>query len=222
MNTIIPHTVNIDTAKIHHDQSKPVQDIQRLIATFEPHSRVLPPQADHSLNMAEFAKRKCVLLHTGYASLCRQSDGLVLNTESAPFVFGFSDLYQTTQNLTVYPGPMTKLSTLPLIQAWKIVEREEQWESLAKLLMHISTRLYGHCVRTSHTASYETIRALLLELNDEPEALRQTTPVLQYIQSRCFLSRSGILHILSQLRIGNYITINNGRLIKMGSLPIKF
>lgn len=222
MHNIIPQTANIDIAKIHQDQAKPVQDIQRLIATFEPHSRSLLRQANHSLNMAEFTQRKCVLLHTGFVSLCRQSDGLVLNTESAPFVFGFSDLYQTTQNLIVYPGPTATLSTLPLTQAWKIVEQEEQWESLAKLLMYISARIFGHCVRTSLTVSYDTVRALLLELNDEPEALRQTTPVLQYIQSRCFLSRSGILHILSQLRMGNYITINHGRLIEMGSLPTKF
>lgn len=216
LSDIAHSTMNIN------DTTKPVKYIQNLIGILHPLARPLKRQADHSLNAIDFDKRQCFLLHSGYVSLCRQSDGLVLNSECAPFIFGFSDLYQTTQNLTVYPGPKAQLSTLSLQNAWDVVEQENQWESLAKLLMFISGRIYDHCTRTSQVTSYETIRALLQELSAEPEGLRRSTPVLQYIQSRCFLSRSGIMSTLSQLRIGNYITIKNGRLEEIRFLPAKF
>lgn len=221
MSNLSCKTIN-DTEVMNNDEFKPNQDIQRLIDKLVPHSTVLVRQADHTLNSIEFDKRRCFLLHSGHVSLCRQSDGLVLNSERAPFVFGFSNVFHSTENLTVYPGPNAKLSVLPLEKAWSVVGQQKEWESLSKLLMYISLRIYAHCIRTSQFTSYGTIRALLLELYAEPEALRQQTAAVQYIQSRCHLSRSGIMYTLSQLRIGNYLTIKNGKLVDIHFLPLKF
>lgn len=201
---------------------KPYQDIQRMIDAFKPHARVHVRRDIHSLNSIDFHKRQCFLLHTGYVSLCRERDGLVINSEGAPFIFGFSDLCQTTQNITIYPAQDAILSSLPLEKAYEIVSKQDQWQPLAKLLMFISHRIYEHCTRTSQFNSYQTIRALLLDFHGEPRALQASTPILQYIQSRCFLSRSGILRILAALRSGHYISIENGRLLEINGLPLKF
>lgn len=203
-------------------ENKPTHEIQKIINICLPYASVLLRRADHTLNSVEMSKRQCFLLHAGHVSVCRQSDGLVLNTENAPFIFGFSDFLQTSQNLTIYPGRGAEISILPLEKAKSVIAEKKEWESIAKLLMYISRRLFSHCTRTSQMTSYSTIKVLLLELFNEPEALRQTTPAFQYIQSRCLLSRSGILYTLSKLRKGNYITLENGKLVEMGCLPLKF
>ena len=42
-----------------------------------------------------------------------------------------------------------------------------------------------------------------------------------YIKSRTYLSRSGVMRILAELRTGNYITMERGVLIDIHHLPRK-
>jgi hypothetical protein len=47
------------------------------------------------------------------------------------------------------------------------------------------------------------IRTLILELGSYPEEYREQINVLNFIQRRTNLSRSGILYVLSELRKGS-------------------
>lgn len=71
-------------------------------------------------------------------------------------------------------------------------------------------------------SSYEIIRLQLLELMQEPERLRLNVTAANYIQNRTYLSRSGIMRILSQLRDAQCITLQRGVLLEVHSLPPKF
>ena len=53
----------------------------------------------------------------------------------------------------------------------------------------------------------------------EPDAIRLNTTAAAYIKSRTYLSRSGIMRILSELRTGKYITMERGVLLDIHHLP---
>ena len=56
----------------------------------------------------------------------------------------------------------------------------------------------------------------------EPEAIRKNTTAAAYIKSRTYLSRSGVIRILAELRTGKYITMERGVLIDIHHLPRKY
>ncbi|HDR2347354.1 helix-turn-helix domain-containing protein, partial [Enterobacter kobei] len=52
--------------------------------------------------------------------------------------------------------------------------------------------------------------------------IRLNTTAAAYIKSRTYLSRSGIMRILSELRTGKYITMERGVLLDIHHLPRKY
>lgn len=57
---------------------------------------------------------------------------------------------------------------------------------------------------------------------NEDEALSAYINVSDYILEKTRLSRSRVIKILGDLRIGGYIEINQGILIKINKLPEKY
>ena len=71
-------------------------------------------------------------------------------------------------------------------------------------------------------AALTPARKRLVELMQEPEAIRQNITAAAYIKSRTYLSRSGIMRILAELRTGKYITMERGVLVEIHHLPRKY
>ncbi len=207
---------------INKKETKPVEHIQKLIESFQSQAKEMIITSHHPLNLSEPNSAFCFLLHRGHVNLFNPKRNLVLNTEHAPFVFGFSKLCSSAPSMALIPSSDAAFSVLPLANACDIVAKKQLWQSLSYLLMYISSRVYDHSTRLSQMNSYETVRNILMELCEESEELRAETSVLHYIQSRCYLSRSGIMRILSELRAGNYITIQDGTLVDVHTLPKKF
>lgn len=67
--------------------------------------------------------------------------------------------------------------------------------------------------------TYSTVRHQLYELINLPEDVREKILVEDYIRSKTRLSRSGIMHILSDLKNGGYIVIVKGILKEVHHLP---
>jgi hypothetical protein len=92
----------------------------------------------------------------------------------------------------------------------QIVSQQDLWEHFAKLLIYTASRVYEHCAQISQMSAYDIIRFQLVELMQEPDAIRKNTTAAAYIKSRTYLSRSGIMRILAELRTGKYITMARG------------
>lgn len=179
------------------------------------HKGMLLPYATDEINY-------CYLLHNGHVVINRTIDGLSLNTETAPFIFGFSMLGSTPCRLTLCTSADAVVSRLPLDLAMDLIQQQALWEPLSHIMAHISSRIFAQCTRMSQPRAYDTIRNLLFELSLESEAFRKSETVVCYIQSRSFLSRSGIMAVLSTLHRGNHIEIIKGKLISINYLPAKF
>lgn len=105
---------------------------------------------------------------------------------------------------------------------YNVVAREDLWEHFSKLLIYTASRVYEHCAQISQMSAYDIIRFQLVELMQEPEAIRLNTTAAAYIKSRTYLSRSGIMRILAELRTGKYITMERGILLELHHLPRKY
>ncbi|MEE9684676.1 helix-turn-helix domain-containing protein [Lelliottia amnigena] len=200
---------------------KPQDHILNLIKTLSPHAQVVPADKLSTLDFVRTNTKQCYLLEEGHVIINRRDDGITLNTESAPFVFGFTLNSKLHPRLCIRPSPDAVLRRLSLESAIHIVEEESLWEPLTQLLIFISARLFRHCTRLSQSGMYETVRSLLIELINESPKIRYAESTYNYIQNRCLLSRSGIMSILSSLRTGGHIELENGKLVKINYLPDK-
>ncbi|EIV5393484.1 helix-turn-helix domain-containing protein [Klebsiella pneumoniae] len=165
--------------------------------------------------------RQCFLLLQGSVALHRRGDGIVLNSESAPFILGVSSQF-SSEHLYVRALETSEIARVPLDCFNHIVAQLDLWEHFSKLLIYTASRVYEHCAQISQMSAYDIIRFQLVELMQEPDAIRQIITAAAYIKSRTYLSRSGIMRILAELRTGKYITMERGILLDINHLPRKY
>lgn len=203
-------------------QFKPVDEISQLIEHFLPHSYSFSIKKDEIIHYINEKERECFLIHQGVISLHRLGDGLLLSSEQAPFIFGLSNQHSSNNALFLRSEEPCLVSRLSLQKVIDIISEHNLWKSQAKFLAFITSRWYDHSARTCKMSSYDIIRLLLIELMNEPEAFRLSITAANYIKNRCFLSRSGIMRILSELRAGGYIKTERGILLGFNYLPLKY
>ncbi|UJD91889.1 cyclic nucleotide-binding protein (plasmid) [Rahnella aquatilis] len=209
-----------DNCNIRH--KKPVGDIEILINHLTAKSNKLETKDGQLLNYTAGSERNCFLLHKGTVFLYRKIDGMVLNSESAPYVFGLSTQLTEPDYLYIRIHEASEVSYLPIEEANKIIEREKLWKNLAHLLIFTATRVYDHCAKISALSSYEIICYQLYELMYEPEEIRNNISTVAYVMNRTFLSRSSIMKILAQLKTGGYITMEKGILKAINHIPSRY
>ncbi|HAT1622037.1 TPA: cyclic nucleotide-binding protein [Raoultella planticola] len=165
--------------------------------------------------------RQCFLLLHGSVALHRRGDGIVLNSESAPFILGVSSQF-SSEHLYVRALETSEIARVSLDCFNNIVDQQNLWEHFSKLLIYTASRVYEHCAQISQMSAYDIIRFQLVELMQEPDAIRQKITAAAYIKSRTYLSRSGIMRILAELRTGKYIIMERGVLLDINHLPRKY
>ena len=202
---------------------KPNQHIENLINQLKPESNIFETYARQKINYENDSSRKCYLLLSGSIALFRTRDGFMMNSESAPYVFGLSNQLAAADYLYMQTMEPSRIACLSLFTANAIIAERDLWESLSHLLIYTAGRVYDHCTRISAPTSYAIIRSQLYDLMQESEVIRHTITAANYIQSRTFLSRSSIMKILAELKKGSYITTERGILlqIKQG-IPMKY
>lgn len=202
--------------------AKPVADINNIIEHVSPFATRFNANKGEILRYYSGNKRTCYLLHNGSVTLNRRGDGMVLNSEHDTFVLGVSNQFSQSENLYLRVYENAEMSRLSLERFNLLIESCGLWESLCKLLIYTTSRVYEHCTLISQMSSYEIIRFQLQELMNESERIRTSITAANYIQNRTYLSRSGIMRIIAELREAGYIELNRGILIAINHLPLKY
>ena len=203
-------------------QKKPLAEIEQLLRHLTPHANKVETKDRQSLNYIAGGQHYCFLLHQGSVTLYRNVDGMVLNSESAPYIFGISTQLLESDYLYIRTQESSEISVLSIEDANKIIAREDLWQSLSTLLIYTATRVYDHCTKISSLSSYEIICYQLYELMNETAEVRNSVSIVSYIKSRTFLSRSSIMKILAQLKTGNYIVTEKGFLKAINNIPSRY
>ncbi|HBV4841644.1 TPA: helix-turn-helix domain-containing protein [Klebsiella aerogenes] len=201
---------------------KPVSDIKTLINVMQSGAEKRILMKGEVLRYCHEDTRLCFLLLQGSVALHRRGDGIIMNSESAPFILGVSNQLSADENLYVRALETSEIASVPLDRFNRLVAENNTWEPLARLLIYTASRVYEHCTLIAQMSAYDIIRFQLIELMQESEAIRGQTTAAAYIKSRTYLSRSGIMRILSELRAGGYITMERGVLAEIHHLPLKY
>lgn len=173
-------------------------------------------------NLEHSNTRLCFVLFDGTGLVKRTHDSLVLSTIHGPCLIGLQDIFHVKSDVQVSSTSEMEYSLIVASELFSWAEEKGLWKNLCYMLMLSSTRFSEYQKETVGVSNYELICNLLYSLNKESFEIRATTTALEYIQTRSMLSRSGIMKTLSSLRIGGYIVISKGLLIKINALPKKF
>ncbi|MGU3415395.1 helix-turn-helix domain-containing protein [Enterobacteriaceae bacterium C34A] len=165
---------------------------------------------------------KSYVITEGMFSIYRETDDLMMAAIKWPALAGFSTF--TLNNDATYIKTITpcKIAVLAKSQAEKIIDQHNLWKLLALHRGETLRKLYYSHTSLITPTAYEAIRIQLLLLMNEPEEYRLSVPVEGYIRQKTLMSRSGIMKILSQLRQGDYIQVENGKLISVNRLPDRY
>lgn len=164
----------------------------------------------------------CIVLHKGSVAIRRRGDGMVVASEQAPFILGLGNQPAAPDTMYLQCLEECEVSFIPLLLVNEIIAKEDLWKPFVKVLLYTTSKIYEHCTQVHQMSAYDIIRYQLYELMKESETVRQNTTVAKYIKNRTYLSRSGIMRILSELRTGQYIQIENGILMGIAYLPKKY
>lgn len=220
MNTKL--TVDASSERLSALSKKPTDRIQNIIEVVKPFGSEFNASKGEVLRYYSYGQRQCFLIEKGSIALHRRGDGMVLTSESAPFILGVSNQFAENEHLYVRVLDNIQATRLPLERFNLIIKKENLWEDLAHLVIFTASRFYEHCTLISQMSSYNIIRYQLNTLMQEPTSIRLTTTAANYIGSRTYLSRSGIMRILANLRQAGYITVNRGILLEMQNLPDRY
>lgn len=201
---------------------KPVGEIDILIKAFSSDRPLLTVKKSEVLKYSSTAEQNCIMLKRGSIAMRRRGDGMVVSSERAPFIFGLENQPGITDTMYLHCLEECDIQFISLEQANSIVASANLWKAFVHVLIYTTSRVFEHCTQVHHMSAYDIIRYQLYELVKESEEVRKSTTVAKYIKSRTYLSRSGIMRILSELKTGKYINIDNGILKSINYLPKKY
>ncbi|MFV8868556.1 helix-turn-helix domain-containing protein [Serratia fonticola] len=216
------HGTSFNSITYESVPKKPYNHILKLIDCFSTNQDIIETKNKQIFNYTIEGQKMILILHKGSIALYRKHDNMILSSESGPFIFGMSQQLSLPDYLFLRCQEDCLVSPFPLDEAFKLIAQHDLWESLAKMLIYSVSRVQDHCAKISVPSAYEIIRFQLIELMSESPEFRQSTTTANYITSRTFLSRSGTMRILSELRAGNYITMEKGILIDVHHLPLRY
>jgi hypothetical protein len=187
---------------------KPTEDIEILLKHIGHRDNAITIVKRRHVSLTQKNERYCVILLKGSIELCRISDGLILNSESAPFIFGVNIHLSYSRHLYARAKELSTLLLIPQTELYEITDKFNLWKSLASLQDYTAAKVYAHCLMVSQLSAYEIIRTHLFELMNEPASVRNNITAANYIMDHSLLSRSGIMLILSKLKAEGYIHIS--------------
>lgn len=164
--------------------------------------------------------RRCYLVRTGSVSFYRAGDVLIGGWHS-PCLIGVGR-FEVAATLYFKSNEPCEIATLSRDEIFDIIEKNNLWQLLSIHMEFVSDRLMIYAGLLNAPSAYEIIRNQLVALINEPDSLRESITAEKYVRTKTHLSRSGIMRILSALKAGEYVVIEDGILKEIRHLPAKY
>lgn len=202
---------------------RPEEAITRLIAALEPIGIVMDGAPRKRLLWELNGKPQLYIFKKGEVSVLRASDGLVIATAYDQNVFGIAESFQPLRTHYMRAETECELLSLDAKEGHARIKQLDLWGDVANILSYYTSYLFYRDAMVVQQRIYAVIRSHLIELYKLPLEIRLKITILEYIQERTHLSRSGILNIMTELKNGKYINLKRGGyLLEMSTLPERF
>ncbi|MFO6300204.1 helix-turn-helix domain-containing protein [Rahnella selenatireducens] len=166
---------------------------------------------------------KCYIIRTGAISLHRQPDDILIDYFSAPTIRGIIPIPNNFESLYVIKViDEAEIAILDLDIFNILLSELNLWEPFARHLQMLASLAPEVIFRLNSRRIYEAVRMQLYELIAKPESIREQIIVENFIRAKVQASRSAVMHILSELKKGEYVVIENGVLKSVNSIPERF
>ncbi|MDL4618404.1 helix-turn-helix domain-containing protein [Citrobacter amalonaticus] len=200
-------------------ETKPTQEILDIINYLKDKVKFRTGEKNKRILLTVDGKRQILLLTHGYCNLVRQWDRRTVLTLHSPILVGMGMPVDRESHLHVQAIDNIEYALLPVEIFEQYIAEFNLWRQLATIA---TWGLQAHNVYNKALAINDNLKIaslLLIELNNEPEFVRLNTTALAYIQDRTLLSRSWIMHFLSELKNAGHIELQRGILTKINGLP---
>lgn len=161
-----------------------------------------------------------IIVLEGTINLERKSDGIVVASLSGKNVIKlcYAEIYKNLQ--------FTSDTSFSYMQYrrddfFACIERNGLWKNLFHIMEYASMLLYSRMNMLMNSSVYDMVKYYLCKIESNPE-LKLKENICTYIILRTGYSRSAIMTVLNELKKGDYIQINRGKLTKINFLPAKF
>ncbi|MCS2158151.1 helix-turn-helix domain-containing protein [Scandinavium sp. H11S7] len=200
-------------------QSQATRD---LIDVLTPYVTFEDVPANTQLHFSVEGVNLCYILLSGLVKVGRSTDDFVISSITTPNILGISNSVPHESGLYIETVSEARIATLPTARANEIIAQNNAWELLAGHMTVIASNLYKKSVLMTAATTYDVMKFQLIALMQEPADLRESHSAAKYILERTRLSRSTVMKMLSQLKLGGYIEIEDGVLKTVHRLPDKY
>ncbi|WP_053529202.1 helix-turn-helix domain-containing protein [Salmonella enterica] len=147
-----------------------------------------------------------------------------LGITTSPYILGLGQLGQTGAICEFESISPCLLDSVDIDVFNKIIDENGMWREVVQILLPTLATVAVRASTSGLQSAYEIIRSYLIYMeNENSYAIKERYTVVKYMQTFSRLSRSMILKILAQLKIGDFIEMENGKLIRINKkLPEKF
>jgi CRP-like cAMP-binding protein len=164
----------------------------------------------------------CYLIRSGICKLHHGPDEILINTMYIPSIIGVGGVLAANGALFLQTHTSAEVAIVKTQDIRQIIARFNLWELLSRHIYRVTNRFFMLSSYLNSPTAYEILRFQMLELMDEPTEFRESISAAQYIQQKTRLSRSSIMKILSQLKQGGFVKLENGILKEICHLPLKY
>ncbi|WP_140920322.1 helix-turn-helix domain-containing protein [Limnobaculum xujianqingii] len=158
----------------------------------------------------------------GFFSIYMHEGERLLAYYEGQAIFGLTNYYTNPIYFYIKPSQTSTIYTLTTEEAQRVIAEQNLYQSINYILANNMTKFYRMYEKTITPNNYAFIRLLLQELNLASDEVKASVTVASYIIKRSGLSRSYVMLVLSELRKGDYIHMEDGKLRGITSLPERF
>ena len=162
------------------------------------------------------------IIVSGEVEFRRESDELCLFTLQGQCIFGLSSIIYHSSHMYGLVRSNTVVRSIPKDAFSQLMTEKGLWPELTKVLAWYICMLSKRDDVLVARSAYSVVRDFLLEINELIVHHQRDINVYDYIQEYTSLARSTIIKILSDLKKGQYIVVEKGRLLNITNLPEKY
>lgn len=163
------------------------------------------------------------IFKTGTVALVRQPYDILLDFFEAPTIRGMIPIHEASKSLFVMRAITSiEVAIIDKENFYSLLHQYQLWDLFAKHLLLVASTAMEVMFKLNSTSVYEMVRLQLYELMEKPDYIREAITAEQYIRGKTRISRSAIMRVLSELKKGKFITMDNGILKGIHKIPINF
>ena len=162
------------------------------------------------------------IIVSGEVEFRRSSDDLCIFTLQGQCIFGLSAIFYNSTHMHRVVRSNAVVRSINKEEFHRLMTQHDLWPDLTKVLAWYICMLSKRDDVLVARSAYSVVREFLIEINELIVQHQRDINIYDYIQEYTNLARSTIIKILSDLKKGQYIVVEKGRLLSLSALPEKY